>query len=192
MAPSLLRGVLRKNSEQSGVAVPTSLASKRTTKEYTSSFKSTSGGTIRSVHSVAGSVASFYSTLTGGNKTPKRRRPDVSRLGVPKFYAKNSKPAVEPEGVQLLTSEQLGPYTVAHGKSFSSIGPDQKPWGSIVLYNHGSVSDPRPIYHSQGKKCKTDPEIMFDYIILAKVQGELRLKVEKEMKIASIEIWVRV
>jgi hypothetical protein len=88
---SLLRDVLRKRSETSGFEPPKALTSRRGMKEYASSVLS-SGSTIRSVRSIAESVASFYSFVSGGSRIPKRRRADISRLGLGKFYRKNPKP----------------------------------------------------------------------------------------------------
>jgi hypothetical protein len=148
--PSLLRGVLQKNSEKNGYEPPKALTSRRGMKEYAGSILSTGGSTIRSVRSIAESVASFYSLMSGGSRVPKRRRPDVSRLGTPKFYHKNPKPALELPGVKYLDSEILGPFTAAHARSFPD-RPDEKPWGSIVLFSHASSEDPRPIYHARGR-----------------------------------------
>jgi hypothetical protein len=146
---SLLKGVLRKNSETNGFEPPKALTSKRGMKEYAGSIMSTGGSTIRSVRSIAESVASFYSMMTGGSRIPKRRRPDVSRLGVVKFYRKNPRPPVDMPGVKYLESGELGPWTAAHGKAFASF--DGEPaWGSIILYSHASPQDARPCYHSRG------------------------------------------
>jgi hypothetical protein len=147
---SLLRKVLRNNSESSGYDAPKTLTSRRGMKEYAESIKSTGGLTIRSVRSIAESVSSFYSTIAGGSRIPKRRRPDVSRLGAPKFYHRNPKPAVDMPGVKYLDSDMLGPYTTAHGMSFATPNT-QKAWCSVVLYSHASFDDPYPIYHARGK-----------------------------------------
>jgi hypothetical protein len=146
--PSLLKDLLKKNSESSGYDAPKALSSKRGVKDQADT-KSLSG-TIRSVKSIAGSIASFYSLIGGGSKIPKRRRSDISRLGVPKFYPKNPKPPEDMPGVKYLNTEELGPYTAAHAKSFSSLGAPGKPWGSIVLYSHASVEDELPVYHGRG------------------------------------------
>jgi hypothetical protein len=80
---SLLKNILRRNSEQSGYDAPKTLTSRRGMKEYEASVKS-STSTLRSVASIAESVASFYSMMTGGSKIPKRRRAPISKLGAPK------------------------------------------------------------------------------------------------------------
>jgi hypothetical protein len=148
--PSLLKDLLRKNSESSGYDAPKALTSRRGMKEYAESVKSTGGNTIRSVRSIAGSIASFYSLVGGGSRVPKRRRPDISRLGVPKFYRKNPKPPEDVKGVKTLETSELGPYTAAHAKSYTTTA-GQKPWGSIVLYSHASKEDEMPVYHGRGK-----------------------------------------
>jgi hypothetical protein len=149
---SLLKNVLQKNSESSGHEAPKALTSRKSFKEYASSIQSTGGSTIRSVRSIAESVASFYSLMTGGSRIPKRRRPEISRLGVPKFYRKKPKPMLNMDGVKYLDTSELGPWTSAHAKSFSSInsGPGEA-WASVVLYSHASPNDLRPIFHGRGK-----------------------------------------
>lgn len=149
---SLLRGILRKNSESSGYEAPKALTSRRGMRDYAESIKSSSGSTIRSVQSISNSIASFYSTVTGGSRIPKRRKPDISKLGVPKFYRKHPKPPEDIPGVKYLNTPELGPYTAAHGKSFASFA-DQRAWATIVLYSHASVDDPQPVYHGRGKVC---------------------------------------
>jgi hypothetical protein len=153
--PSLLQNVLRKNSEESGFQAPKALTSKRGMKEYAGSIMSTGGSTIRSVRSIAESITSFYSLMSGGSRIPKRRRPDVSRLGVPKFYHKNPKPALEIPGVSYLDTNSLGPYTAAHAQSFPRNIQGVKPWASIILYSHATTDDPFPIYHAKGLFSRT-------------------------------------
>lgn len=172
--PVLLRSILSKNAEASGFEPPKALTSKRGMKAYAESIMSTGGSTIRSVRSIAESVASFYSFVSGGNRIPKRRRPDVSRLGIPKFYHKNPKPTPDLPGVKYLDTEVLGPYTAAHAQSFP--GPNIqgiKPFGSIVLYSHASVEDPCAIYHGR-----------------ARVQGEVRICLDQPTAISSIDVWL--
>ncbi|KAJ7716999.1 hypothetical protein B0H16DRAFT_447991 [Mycena metata] len=54
-------------------------SSKRSLKNYASSVKSSGGSSMRSM---AQSMVSFYSAVTGsGPRVPKRRRPDFSKLG---------------------------------------------------------------------------------------------------------------
>jgi hypothetical protein len=147
---SLLKDILRKNSEQSGFQPPKALTSRRGMKEYAGSIFSTGGSTIRSMRSIAESVASFYSMVTGGSRIPKRRRPDFSKLGTPKFYRKNPKPPLDLDGVKYLTSADLGPWTAAHGRSFASI-EGEAAWASIILYSHATTEDVRPVYHARGE-----------------------------------------
>jgi hypothetical protein len=150
--PSLLKNVLQKNSEVSGHEAPKALTSRKGLQEYAESIKTTGGSTIRSVRSIAESVTSFYSLMTGGSRIPKRRRPEVSRMGVPKFYRKNPKAMLDMEGVKYLTTNELGPWSAAHAKSFRSNGDDSgDAWASIVLYSHASANDPMPIYHGRGE-----------------------------------------
>jgi hypothetical protein len=130
---SLLRDILQRRSEASGFEPPKALTSKRGMKNYASSVLS-SGSTIRSVRSIAESVASFYSLVSGGSRVPKRRRAEVSRLGVPKFYKKNPKAAVDMPGVKYMDSDHLGPYTCAHAMSFGKqVDQTKAYWGSIVV-----------------------------------------------------------
>jgi hypothetical protein len=150
--PSLLKDLLRKNSEASGHDAPKALTSRRGMKEFadSQSTKSVGGNTIRSVRSIAGSIASFYSFVGGGTKVAKRRRPDISRLGVPKFYNKNPKEPEHLEGVKPIDTDELGPYTAAHARSFRSSN-DTKPCGSIVLYSHAAAEDTMALYHGRGR-----------------------------------------
>ncbi|EIN11294.1 hypothetical protein PUNSTDRAFT_50345 [Punctularia strigosozonata HHB-11173 SS5] len=169
---SLLRKVLHKNSESSGFDAPKALTSRAGVKAYAASVKSSAGGTIRSVRSVAESVSSFYTALTGGTRVPKRRRPDVSRLGAPKFYKRDPKPPPDAPGAKVVDAATAGPLTAAHGMSFATPGTD-KAWCSVVLYSHAKVTDPYPVYHAR-----------------ATVQGELRLKIDEPARIASIDVWL--
>jgi hypothetical protein len=133
MAEPLLRDILIKRGESSGFEPSKALTSKRGLKNYASSILS-SGSTVRSVRSIAESVASFYSLISGGSRVPKRRRPDVSRLGVAKFYKKNPKAALDMPGVKYLDSDYLGPYTCAHAKSFGKeIDTNSPYWGTIIV-----------------------------------------------------------
>lgn len=187
---SLLRDILQRRSEASGFEPPKALTSKRGMKNYASSILS-SGGTIRSVRSIAESVASFYSLISGGSRVPKRRRAEVSRLGVPKFYKKNPKAAIDMPGVKYIDSDHLGPYTCAHAMSFGKqVDQTKGYWGSILvsrlgmceknvcrytsqLYSHATPNDPRPKYHGR-----------------ARIMGEVRIALTEPTGIHSIDVWV--
>ncbi|KAJ6569354.1 hypothetical protein B0H19DRAFT_1256998 [Mycena capillaripes] len=77
---SLLRNVLKRNQPPNVSAdFPLPATSKRGVKRYAASIKSSGGASMRSI---AESMMSFYSVMTGGGtRVPKRRRPDISKLG---------------------------------------------------------------------------------------------------------------
>ncbi|KAJ7136645.1 hypothetical protein C8R44DRAFT_868775 [Mycena epipterygia] len=109
---SLLRDVLKrgKPSPNGPADSKLPLSSKRNIKSYASSVKSSGGASMRSL---AESMFSFYSAVTGsGSRVPKRRRADFSRLGVPQWYAEDPPPAPEMPG----TAPPLAmpPYTMVH------------------------------------------------------------------------------
>lgn len=161
---SLLRNVLRKNSASSTDA-PSGLSPKSresllsmTLKKSADaiSIKSAGGLSVQSVRSIAESITSFTSQLLGGQRVPKRRRPDISRLGAPTWYNKDP-----PEPSQVPGSEEIDfsnePYTAAHAyawKTFSA-GEDMPPYCSMVLYNYADPSAAFPKYHSGSKSPPT-------------------------------------
>ncbi|KAI0789670.1 hypothetical protein C8Q75DRAFT_806832 [Abortiporus biennis] len=184
---SLLRDVLKNNSASKtpNSSIPSGLSSKSRTlilerksrKWDTASIKSAGGVTIRSIRSIAESVTSFATTLVGGRRVPKRRRPDVSRLGVPKWYDKNPKEAQEMPGTLravYLDGAHNIPYTAAHGYSFvkrSRESDEGTPWMSLIVYN----------YAREGS-------LQARYIDESKVRGEVRL--QNPENISSIDVWI--
>jgi hypothetical protein len=76
---SLLRDVLKRSKASPSPNGANPLSSKRNIESYASSIKSSGGASMRSL---AESMFSFYSAVTGsGPRVPKRRRADFSRLG---------------------------------------------------------------------------------------------------------------
>ncbi|KAF8521911.1 hypothetical protein BU17DRAFT_64640 [Hysterangium stoloniferum] len=166
---SLSKDALNKKAAMSETAPPNDLPITFNNKDA-ASIRSSSGATLRSVRSVAESVASFYSLLTGGNRVPKRRRAEVSRLGAPKWYHGDAPfpsdmPGTEPE-------DQDGPFTTAHAVS-DSTGPDRPATSSIILYNHSPPNAHRAKYFNQSK-----------------IQGEIWLRFDKPTTVAAVDVWL--
>ncbi|KAJ7054374.1 hypothetical protein C8F01DRAFT_488376 [Mycena amicta] len=122
---SLLRDVLKRNNK--GADSPggfSPLSSKRNLKSYASSIKSTGGASMRSI---AESVFSFYSVVTGGGpRIPKRRRADFSRLGVPEWHANDPPPAASMPGTA--PPSEAPPYTTAHSTVMHATDKGVEPW----------------------------------------------------------------
>ena len=108
---SLLRNVLRKNTAKSDAEPVPGLSDKskqgllavlqrKSGANDGASMKSSGGITVHSVRSIAESVTSFASAFLGGKRVPKRRRPDISHLGTPKWYDKNPPAAPEMPGTE--------------------------------------------------------------------------------------------
>ncbi|KAJ7218290.1 hypothetical protein C8J57DRAFT_275232 [Mycena rebaudengoi] len=167
---SLLRDVLKKGRASNAPAdskLP--LSSGRSLKSYASSVKSSGGASIRSL---AESVASFYSAITGsGPRIPKRRRADFSRLGVPEWYSDD--PPFPPEMPGTEPPAAIPPYTMAHAELMHATqNDDEEPWLGLVLYSHAPATAVMPMYHNE-----------------AKIAGELRMKLKKPTNLSSIDIW---
>jgi hypothetical protein len=155
----LLKDILRKNTEKSG-PTPSGLFVRPKSKDKNGD-SSSQAGSVHSVRSVAGSIASFFTARgIGGERIPKRRRPDASRLGAPTFYHRIQdvpREALVQVGTEEIPVNEIGGYSVAHGKSW--MPPDGSPaWFSVVLYNYGKAGDPNPVYHPGSK---LDTRIVF-------------------------------
>jgi hypothetical protein len=70
-----------------------------------------------------------------------------------KFYKKlkHARPPEYLPGVKNLDSEELGPFTAAHARAFSSDGDAEDAWASVILYSHASPDDDVPKYHGRGE-----------------------------------------
>ncbi|KAJ7785345.1 hypothetical protein DFH07DRAFT_948427 [Mycena maculata] len=165
---SLLRDVLKrgKSSQNNAGAVP--LSSKKNIKSYAASVKSSGGASVRSI---AQSVASFYSAMTGsGPRVPKRRRADFSRLGVPEWYEADPPPPPEMPGTAAPSG--IPPYTMAHSTIMHATDAGATPWLGLVLYSHAPPTAAMPMYHNG-----------------AKVAGEVRMILTKPTALSSIDVW---
>jgi hypothetical protein len=167
----LLKDILRKNTEKSG-PTPSGLFLRPKSKNK-SGDNSSQVGSVHSVRSVAGSIASFFTARgIGGERIPKRRRPDASRLGAPTFYHRiQDVPREAPiqVGTEEISVDEIGGYSIAHGKSW--MPPDGSPaWFSVVLYNHGKAGDPNPVYHPGSKSETRITYVIFNQILSSTYQ----------------------
>ncbi|KIP06788.1 hypothetical protein PHLGIDRAFT_445208 [Phlebiopsis gigantea 11061_1 CR5-6] len=181
---SLLKNVLRKNSATTSSDAPppglspesreSLLMAKMKKSADAISLRSAGGVSIRSVLSIAESVSSFTSQLFGGQRVPKRRRPEISRLGVPTWYNKDPPPPPEMPGTEKIDLSGE-PYAAAHAYSFRSfaVGEDVPPYCTVVLYSH---AEPRAVYPR--------------YYDTTKVRGEVRLHLARADHITSVDVWV--
>lgn len=164
---SLLRTVLRKNSSNAERTSPAPFNPGGPTRKPILSATS-SAASIKSVASTIQSIASFYSTITqGGTKIPKRRRPDVSKLGAPQFYDSDPPPPEVIEGVEPLSQDELNDiaFTAAHATSLLDKNTKQ-PWLSLVLFSHAKPTQTFASYRSLSQlsgldiKCTTSIDII--------------------------------
>ncbi|KAJ7929067.1 hypothetical protein B0H13DRAFT_2310932 [Mycena leptocephala] len=163
---SLLRDLLKRGKSPENLP----LSSKRNIKNYASSIKSSGGASMRSL---AESVSSFYSTMTGsGPRVPKRRRADFSTIGVPQWYADDPPPAPEMPGTAIATPSEIPVFTMAHSMVMHATDAGVEPWLGLVLYSHAPASNPIPMYHNG-----------------AKIAGEVRMVLDKPTNLRSIDVW---
>ncbi|KAJ7053966.1 hypothetical protein C8F01DRAFT_1165505 [Mycena amicta] len=144
-------------------------------KSIAASIRTSGASSLRSIASLAESMVSFYSMLTGGGtRVPKRRRPDFSRLGVPEWYAEDPPPlAPMPGTAEASPAPEVYPRgiaTVIHERN-----PGEKPYIGIVLYSHAPPNATMPMYHNA-----------------ARVQGEVRLDIKSRDNIKSLDIWLTI
>ena len=157
---SLLKNILKKNSANTN-DVPAGLSqtswdnlisSKLKRSADAISLKSAGGISVHSVLSIAESVVSFASTLFNGQRIPKRRRPDVSRLGLQKWYNKEPPPPEEMQGTAKVDLTGY-PYTCAH--AFPLRAPNAKetdePYCCLVLYSYAEASLTHAKYYDNSK-----------------------------------------
>ncbi|KAJ7054430.1 hypothetical protein C8F01DRAFT_1163318 [Mycena amicta] len=127
-----------------------------------------SGGRQHDTDSVLPLLSSKYSIknhpTSKGLKIPKRRRPEVSRLGAPEWYNKDPPPTPEMPGTA--PPSPAPPYTSAHASFIpaekSGLSSGSPPWLGLVLYSHAPPGSAKPMYHNS-----------------AKVAGEVRLMLQK-------------
>ncbi|KAJ7179644.1 hypothetical protein C8R46DRAFT_646257 [Mycena filopes] len=167
---SLLRDLFK--SSANGPDGPKALTSKRNVKKYASSVKSSGGASMRSL---AESVSSFYSAITGsGPRVPKRRRADFSRLGVPGEWFADDPPPLKPMPGTAAPSD-IPPFHMAHSTVMHATDSGVAPWLGLVLYSHAPQTSPVPMYHNGDK-----------------VAGEVRMVIEKPTHLSSVDVWARV
>ncbi|PSR76747.1 hypothetical protein PHLCEN_2v8232 [Hermanssonia centrifuga] len=160
---SLLRTVLKKNIASSDLQPAEglsdtarqnlrSIALKKSAADAVS-VKTSGGVSVYSVRSIAESVASFTSAFFGGKRIAKRRRPEISRLGAPKWYDKNPPGAPEIPGTER-TDIGSSPFTCAHGYSRKreNAKDEEPPYLSLVLYSYAQANGIRPRYYSDGNE----------------------------------------
>ncbi|KAJ6543955.1 hypothetical protein B0H19DRAFT_1076149 [Mycena capillaripes] len=166
---SLLRDVLKRGKPSpNGPDAKLPLSSKRSIKSYASSIKSSGGASMRSL---AESMFSFYSAVTGsGPRVPKRRRADYSRLGVPEWYAEDPPPLQDMPGTA--PPSEMPPFAIAHSTVMHATDAGVQPWLGVVLYSHALASNPMPMYHNA-----------------AKITGEVRMFLDKPTALSSIDVW---
>ncbi|KAF7316468.1 hypothetical protein MIND_00165900 [Mycena indigotica] len=199
MSKSLLRDVLKRNQEKgkapetqtlvdssekstTGSFNPSSsrrsmkslLLPSSSAKSISGSIRSSGAASLRSIASLAQSMVSFYSMITGGDRVPKRRRPDFSKLGVPEWYAEDPPPAPLMPG----TAEH-SPVPPLYVRGMANViherFPGDKPYVGIVLYSHAPAHSNAALYHNE-----------------ARVQGEVRLDIRKKDNIKSINVWLTI
>lgn len=125
------------------------------------SVKSSGGISIHSVRSIAESVTSFTSQLFGRNRVRKRRRPEISRLGLPKWYNKDPPEPPEMPGTEKIDLVDQ-PYTAAHAYSFKTLDAreEDSPYCCLVLYNYAEPTAAHPRYHD-GSKLTSQPSYFY-------------------------------
>ncbi|KAJ7727877.1 hypothetical protein B0H16DRAFT_1894247 [Mycena metata] len=172
---SLLRGLLKSsanglNGPNGGPEGAKPLTSKRNLKKYASSVKSSGGASMRSL---AESVSSFYSTITGsGPRVPKRRRADFSRLGAPaEWFADEPPPLKEMPGTA--APSEIPPFHMAHSTIMPPTTAGAEPWLGLVLYSNAPQTSTMPMYHNG-----------------AKVTGEVRMVIDKPTNLSSVDVWL--
>ncbi|KAF7325354.1 hypothetical protein MVEN_02630400 [Mycena venus] len=165
---SLLRNVLKRNQHPPDADTPLPATSKRSVKRYAASIKSSGGASIRSM---AESMLSFYSVMTGGGtRVPKRRRADFSKLGVPEWHAENPPPPPLMPG----TAAASPPPAFTSGTAYTLYVPnDSKPWLGLVLYSHARPESKMAMYHNA-----------------AIITGEVRVVLDAPANLRSIDVWV--
>ena len=116
------------------------------------SIRSAGGISIHSVRSIAESVTSFTSQLFGGQRVPKRRRPEISRLGAPTWYNKDPP---EPPGMPGTETIDLSghPYTAAHAYSWQafSANEDAAPYCTLVFFSYAEPTAMFPRYYDNSE-----------------------------------------
>ncbi|KAF8276576.1 hypothetical protein DL93DRAFT_2174684 [Clavulina sp. PMI_390] len=182
---SLLRSVLKKNGEKreaGGTASETPFNPGKPgsglKKNYARSFASSSmrsikssAASFKSVATTIVSVVSFNSFIMGGNKIPKRRRPDPLKFGAPTFYHRKPPPPDSIPGVERVPATPA-PFTGAHSYPDLRQGRVGEPTLCVVLYSHSRGNGPKPIYHDNGV-----------------VSGEVRMFLDKPKAFHAIFVW---
>ncbi|KAJ6586331.1 hypothetical protein DFH09DRAFT_255229 [Mycena vulgaris] len=118
----------------------------------------------------AESTFSFYSAVNESSRLPKRRNPDISRLGVPEWYSGDPPPAPEMPGTA--SPSKIPPFTMAHSTVMHATSAAANPWLGLVLYSHAPATSPVPMYHNG-----------------AKIAGEVRMILDKPANLSSIDAW---
>ncbi|KAJ7173581.1 hypothetical protein C8R46DRAFT_117288 [Mycena filopes] len=144
---SLLRDILKKPKDA---------------KRDTASIKSSGGRSL---------VGSLYSLAIGGERVPKRRKPDYSDLGAPEWFHEDPPEPLDMPGC--VARNDLGAFTIAHSTVLPLRLDEEHHWLSLVLFNHANESSLAAMYHNE-----------------ARVAGEVRMCLEKTKNISSIDVWL--
>ncbi|KAF7318844.1 hypothetical protein HMN09_00219900 [Mycena chlorophos] len=175
IAPSTGSGHSTFNPNSSKRSIKNFLRPGSSSRSITSSIRSSGAASLRSIASLAESMVSFYSMLTGGgSRIPKRRRPDFSRLGVPEWYEGDP-----PEPPLMPGTAPATPVPPIYTRGISSVIHErvegEPPYVGIVMYSHAFKNATMPMYHNG-----------------ARVQGEVRLNIRKKEPIKSIDVWLTI
>ncbi|KAG8698024.1 hypothetical protein FRC08_006175 [Ceratobasidium sp. 394] len=124
-----------------------------------------------STNSFASSTTSFYGTLTGESKVPKRRRPAVSTLGEAELTAGSPAPYKLPAGVEVapLTALPIATHTTSLKDKHGA------PKVSLLLHNYATEET------GLGEAFYSSNNV---------ISGQVRLAVRKPEDIHSIDVWV--
>ncbi|KAJ7151348.1 hypothetical protein C8R43DRAFT_951160 [Mycena crocata] len=152
------------------------LSSKRNIKSYATSVKSSGGASMRSL---AESMFSFYSVVTGsGPRVPKRRRADFSRLGVPEWYSENPPPPPDMPGTA--PASEIPSFTMAHSTLMHATDKGVEPWLGLILYSHAPPT--ASVYSLDQLQMRSNSDA-------AKIAGEVRMILDKPANLSSIDVW---
>ncbi|KAG8692279.1 hypothetical protein FRC09_011335 [Ceratobasidium sp. 395] len=126
---------------------------------------------LNSTNSFASSIGSFYSSLTGGSKVPKRRRSPVSTLGQAQLTAGTPSPYKLPPSVEIapLTAESFATHVVTLKDKHDA------PKVSLLLHNYATDET------GLGEAFYSSNNV---------ISGEVRLALSSSQDIKSIDVWV--
>lgn len=130
---------------------------------------------------------------------PRGRNSDsvlLSITGVPEWY--RDTPPEPPYMPGTAPASSAPGYTSAHSRVMHMTRENEKPWMSLVLFNHSPASASTSLYHNEGSvlalallHLRYTNSRIHGYICIAQIRGEVRMFIEKPKNIASIDVWVR-